>query len=127
MLLSIQAVSCDLVSAPTFCACAWPPLYRMTVGMPRMPYLPGVGGLASMSSLATVILPPYSFATSSRTGANILHGPHHSAQKSTSTGWPDCSTSLSKVASETCLIAALMKILSVGECACHPLRRLVWE
>src|SRR5260370_41598850 len=108
MLLLIQAVSWDLVSAPTFCACAWAPLYRMTVGMPRMPYLPGVDGLASMSSLATVILSPYSFATSSNTGANILHGPHHSAQKSTSTGFADCSTSLSKVASETCLIAAVM-------------------
>ena len=42
-----------------------------------------------MSSLATVSLPPYSLAISSSTGANILHGPHHSAQKSTSTGLPD--------------------------------------
>src|SRR4249919_232108 len=109
MLLSIHAVNCDLVRAPTFCAWGWPPLYRITVGMPRMPYLPGVDGLASMSSLATVILPPYSLATSSSAGANILHGPHHSAQKSTSTGCPDCSTSLSKVASETCLIAADME------------------
>ena len=53
-------------------------------------------GLASMSSLATVSRSWYSFATSSSTGANILHGPHHSAQKSTSTGLPDLRTSLSK-------------------------------
>ena len=46
-------------------------------------------GLASMSSLATVSLPSYSLAMSSSTGANILHGPHHSAQKSTSTGVAD--------------------------------------
>src|SRR5437773_2244352 len=59
-LLSRKAVNCDLVSAPTFCACACPALYRITVGMPRMPYLPDVDGLASMSSLATVTLPPYS-------------------------------------------------------------------
>ena len=57
--------------------------------MPRMPYLPGVAGLASMSSFAIVSLPSYVFATSSSTGANILHGPHHSAQKSTSTGLSD--------------------------------------
>src|SRR4029450_12133405 len=108
-LLSRNAVNCDLVSAPTFCACACPALYRITVGMPRMPYLPGVDGLASMSSLATVTLPPYSLATSSRTGAKSLQGPHHSAQKWTRTGLPDCRTSLSNVASETCLMASLME------------------
>src|SRR5664279_6404122 len=113
-LLSRNAVSCDLVSAPTFCACAWPALYRITVGIPRMPYLPGVDGLASMSSFAIVILPSYCLAISSRTGANILQGPHHSAQKSTRTGLPDCRTSLSKVASETCLMASLITNPFVG-------------
>src|SRR3954462_8327811 len=37
----------------------------------------------------------------STTGAIAWHGPHHSAQKSTSTGWPAPSTSLSKVCSVT--------------------------
>src|SRR5689334_2410352 len=32
-------------------------------------------------------------------GPSILHGPHHSAQKSTITGTGDCKTSLSKVLS----------------------------
>src|SRR5581483_12511745 len=41
---------------------------------------------SSTFSLAIRILPAYSVAISSRTGAIILHGPHHSAQKSTSTG-----------------------------------------
>src|SRR4029450_3498134 len=80
----------------------------MTVGIPRMPYLPGVAGLASMSSLAIVNLPSYVFATSSSTGANILQGPHHSAQKSTRTGFDDLRTSWSKVLSDTCLIISLM-------------------
>src|SRR4030095_17148956 len=61
-----------------------------------------------MSTFAIVSLPSYSLATSSSTGANILHGPHHSAQKSTRTGLPDCRTSLSNVASDTCLMASFM-------------------
>ena len=58
--------------APTFCACAWPPLYRMTVGMPRMPYLPGVDGLASISSLATRDLAAVLLCHLVKTGANIF-------------------------------------------------------
>ena len=40
----------------------------------------------------------YSPASSSSTGATCLHGPHHSAQKSTTTGTGDLSTSCSKFA-----------------------------
>src|SRR6185312_8841576 len=54
-----------------------------------------------MSSFATVILSLFSPAISSSTGATILHGPHHSAQKSTTTVLPLLRTSLSKVASVT--------------------------
>src|SRR5690348_7263046 len=49
-----------------------------------------------MLTLPILILPSYSVASSSRIGDTILHGPHHSAQKSTSTGWPDLVTSVSK-------------------------------
>src|SRR5437764_1269140 len=56
-----------------------------------------IDSLLSMSSLPTFTLPTYSLATSSMTGPNILQGVHHSAQKSTSTGWPDLRTSLSKL------------------------------
>src|SRR3954452_5716025 len=52
-----------------------------------------------MFSFATLALPAYSVASSSRTGASILHGPHHSAQKSTSTGTVDLRTSCSQLAS----------------------------
>src|SRR4051794_35847263 len=54
-----------------------------------------------MLSLAIVSLSPCSAAISSRTGATILHGPHHSAQKSTSTGLSLPSTSLAKLVSVT--------------------------
>src|SRR4030095_14021473 len=61
-----------------------------------------------MWSFATVSLPWYVLATSSSTGANILQGPHHSAQKSTRTGFEDLRTSWSKELSDTCLIISLM-------------------
>src|SRR5215210_9033900 len=54
-----------------------------------------------MLSLAMVSLSPCSAAISSRTGATILQGPHHSAQKSTSTGLSLPSTSLAKLVSVT--------------------------
>jgi len=60
--------------------------------------------LPSVSSLPTFTLPLYSSARSSITGASMRHGPHHSAQKSTSTGSLDESTSSPKLASETCVV-----------------------
>ena len=40
-----------------------------------------------MSILTSFTLPLAAFTTFSSTGVSCLHGPHHSAQKSTSTGW----------------------------------------
>ena len=51
-----------------------------------MPYLGGICKFSSTLTFAIVMRPSYSFAISSRTGARALHGPHHSAQKSTKTG-----------------------------------------
>jgi len=70
------------------------------VGILITPKRIAVLGLSSTLSLETVSLPDCSVAISSRIGAIILQGPHHSAQKSTMTGSlaaPICS---SKVASE---------------------------
>src|SRR3954469_26006626 len=61
-----------------------------------------------MLSFAIVSLSPCSAAISSRTGATILHGPHHSAQKSTSTGLSLPSTSSAKLASVTVLVLLAM-------------------
>src|SRR5438477_11659535 len=52
-----------------------------------------------MLTLPTFTFPSYSLASSSTIGPIILQGPHHSAQKSTSTGVSDLSTSCSKLAS----------------------------
>src|SRR5215469_334652 len=75
--------------------------------MPRTPYFIGVCGFSSMLILATVTLVPMSTAISSRKGAIILQGPHHSAQKSTNTGFDARSTSASNELSVT-LVVALM-------------------
>src|SRR5260370_15339552 len=69
--------------------------------MPRTPYLRGICGFASILTLATVTRLSMSVARSSRKGAIILHGPHHSAQKSTRTGSVARSTTLSKLPSLT--------------------------
>src|SRR4051794_22261224 len=59
-----------------------------------------VSGLSSTLSLPMVNLPRCSVAISARVGAIILHGPHHSAQKSTSTGVSEPARVSSNVASE---------------------------
>src|SRR4051794_13229932 len=61
-----------------------------------------------MLSFAIVSLSPCSAAISSRTGATILQGPHHSAQKSTSTGLSLPSTSLAKLVSVTVTVLPAM-------------------
>src|SRR5256885_7785827 len=52
--------------------------------------------LLSTFTLPILTAPAFSFAISSRIGAIILQGPHHSAQKSTSTGCALLVTSVSK-------------------------------
>ena len=64
-----------------------------------------------MFTLAMVSLPAYSAPISSSAGAIALHGPHHSAQKSTSTGPVACSTSTAKEASVTGLVFSLMTMI----------------
>src|SRR5580692_10859252 len=61
-----------------------------------------------MLTLAMVSLPANSPAISSSAGPIILQGPHHSAQKSTSTGPSAFSTSVAKVSSVTGLVFALI-------------------
>src|SRR4051812_10557854 len=72
-----------------------------------------------MLSLAIVSLSACSAAISSSTGATILHGPHHSAQKSTSTGLSLPRTSLAKLASVTVTVLPAMKC-SLSLLGCPP-------
>src|SRR5262245_29655173 len=93
---------------PTTDSTTWPPLNRRSVGMPRTWDLNETFGLSSTLSLPTVTLPAYSVASAPTVGARRLQGPHHSAQKSTRTGAPDCSTSASK------LLSVKFRTFSVG-------------
>src|SRR6185312_13464894 len=67
-----------------------------------------------MLTLAMVSFPWYSEAISSSAGAMALHGPHHSAQKSTSTGPLAFNTSVAKDWSVTALVFSLIGRLSMG-------------
>src|ERR1700744_2224468 len=93
------------------------------VGMPRTPYLLGVFGFSSILTLATVRRPCRSVARSSRNGATILHGPHHSAQKSTRTGSLECSTRLSKLPSLTAVGFIGIPFLRMGGTLGEPQKR----
>src|SRR3954470_2610979 len=75
-----------------------------------------------MLSLAIVSLSACSAAISSSTGATILHGPHHSAQKSTSTGLSLPRTSLAKLASVTVTVLLPAMRCSLSLRVCPPMR-----
>ena len=73
-----------------------------------------VFGFSSTLSFAIVSLPSCSAAISSSAGAIIWHGPHHSAQKSTSTGLSEPPMVSSNVASESVTMC-----LDTGESFLH--------
>src|ERR1700736_4376407 len=60
--------------------------------MPRMPKRRERLGALSLLTLTSFSLPGRSVAILSTTGDTIRHGPHHGAEKSTSTGSVLCST-----------------------------------
>src|SRR5690606_13366017 len=112
--LSIICASWALPTAPIWVACTWPSLNSRSIGIERTWYFIAVARLWSTLTLATFTLPAYSSASWSRAGAIIRHGPHHSAQKSTSTGSDDCRTAVSKSASPTCMTLSLTELTPAG-------------
>lgn len=65
----------------------------MIVGMLRTPYFIVMSSFCSTSHLPITTLPSNSAASSSTMGDIMRQGPHHSAQKSITTGCPDWSSS----------------------------------
>src|SRR6185312_4655517 len=115
----IQAESAVFGSAPTFMSATSPPLKIIRVGMERTPNWAASSGFSSMLSLAIFTLPPSSVAISSSDGAIILQGPHHSAQKSTTTGSDDWSTSAWKLFLSTFWVAMDISFeLRCRRCGC---------
>src|SRR6478736_8807774 len=97
----IHCCSFAFGAAPTWREAISPPLKIIRVGIDITPYFDAVFGLSSTLSLTILTLSPIAPAISSRAGAIMRQGPHHSAQKSTTTGPFALSTSASKSVSET--------------------------
>ena len=100
----VQIAICSAIApagiAPEMRFTSRPPRKRIIVGMLRMAKREATSGSASVSTFATTTAParwPASFASS---GATARHGPHHAAQKSTSTGAFAFCTSSSKSCAE---------------------------
>src|SRR6476469_1038946 len=72
-----------------------------------MPRRAARSAFVSTFTLMILARDAFSAAISSSTGASILQGPHHSAQKSTSTGTLDFRTSVSKFASLISIIGLI--------------------
>src|SRR6185295_18990879 len=103
----------SLLVAPTTRSTSFPALKRIKVGIPLMPYRCAVEVLSSTFTFTTPALSPNRSAMASMVGANMRHGAHHSAQKSTNTGLLDCSTSFSKDLSVTAETFSLIHVLLV--------------
>src|SRR3979411_3213398 len=88
-------------AAPTWREAISPPLKIIRVGIDITPYFDAVFGLSSTFSLTILTLSPIAPEISPSAGPIMRQGPHHSAQKSTTTGPVALSTSVSKSASET--------------------------
>src|SRR3979411_3384246 len=88
-------------AAPTWREAISPPLKIINVGIDITPYFEAVFGLSSTFSLTILTLSPIAPEISSSAGAIMRQGPHHSAQKSTTTGPVALSTSISKSTSLT--------------------------
>src|SRR5690606_26872034 len=86
--------------APAKPSTGWPSLNSTTVGRLRIPKRATMSCSMSQSTLASSNSPRYSSVIFASSGISALHGAHHSAQKSTSTGlWKEFSiTSCSKLA-----------------------------
>ena len=72
--------------APTNSSTTFPSLNALTAGIDWIRKRARDRGLASVSTLASSTLPARASAACSITGPSCRHGPHHSAQKSTTTG-----------------------------------------
>src|ERR1700694_3299557 len=97
----IHCCSFAFGAAPTCGEAISPPLKIIKVGIDITPYLEAVFGLSWTFSFTILTLSPMVPEISSSAGAIMRQGPHHSAQKSTTTGPVALSTSASKSVSET--------------------------
>src|SRR5690606_29706891 len=103
-------------NAPTNCAAGRPSLNAITFGIERMLNAPAISGLSSELTLTSLTLPANSAATFSMIGPSMRQGPHHGAQKSTTTGcaFEASRTSRSNVAVVTSIGTPLRRSVVLG-------------
>ena len=106
--------------APWNSGTGWPLITANTAGIDCTWNAAEICGFASTSTLARIQRPPYSAARASRIGESCLQGPHHSAQRSSTTGtvidwWM---TSASKEASVTSMTtpAGALDLATAARC-----------
>lgn len=80
-----RAANAGLGMAPTMRSTTFPSLMTTIVGILKAWKRCAVAGLSSTFTLTTLRRPANSFDRSSRMGPTIRHGPHHGAQRSTTT------------------------------------------
>ena len=83
----MKPFTCPSGNAPMKPSTGWPRVKAITAGIDWTPSCPAISGCSSMFILTSLTLPPAALTAFSSTGVSCLHGPHHGAQKSTSTGW----------------------------------------
>src|SRR5688572_27044060 len=94
-------------NAPDFRANSRPSRINTNVGIARIPNCCATSGNVSVFTFAIKNCPFDVSATFANSGATILHGPHHGAQKSTSTGKGDLSVRPTKARLELTSIGTL--------------------
>src|SRR3954452_20597061 len=75
-----------------------PPLNTAIVGMDRIPNRSPSSGIASVFALRIRYFPLLADATRASSGATMRDGPHHGAQKSTTTGRSEAAIAASNAA-----------------------------
>lgn len=100
---SSHASICSCDTSPACCCTSLPFAKTAKLGIPRTSYRAASCGCCSVSTFSTIALPAMSAAVRATFGAAILHGPHHSAQKSTSTGTRAVCTTSSKSAASAAI------------------------
>ncbi|OLT13943.1 hypothetical protein BJF78_20925 [Pseudonocardia sp. CNS-139] len=88
----------------------WPPTTATTIGIDCTPKACAIRGFASTSTLASTQAPLPAAASRSSTGDSCLHGPHHVAHRSTTTG--TCSERSSTSAWNVCSVTSMTNWLS---------------
>ncbi len=92
-IFSINSFKWSFCVVPTWRSTTSPFFKNTTVGMFIIPKCSQQSGFSSTSHLRISTTPSYSEASSSTIGDIFRHGPHHSAQKSTTTRESDANTS----------------------------------